>query len=202
MVEQLKGDITLLLENSVRQQLGTSRVIKTWDGRVKSVTGKYGPFKSNMIASGELYDSVQVNIIGDMGEGDFSIEVSFSPNDYWYYLQNGRQPGQEVTKSRQSKNGKSIQYKSYTKIPPLDSIKNWLRDKPVTQYRNKLGQFLSRDTQAFMIGRAIARDGQYPYDFLGIALEKSKKELVETIRDYATTVFRGLIIKNISIDIE
>ena len=202
MVEQLKGEITEILEGAVLRQLGTPRVIKTWDGRVKSVSGKFGPFNSNMIATGELYDSVLVSVVGDMGEGDFTIQVSFSPNDYWYYLQNGRQPGQEIMKTRQSKNGKSIQYKSYTKIPPLDDIKTWLREKPVTQYRNKLGQFLSRDTQAFMIGRAIARDGQYPYDFLGMALKDSKKELIEKLQEYATTVFRGLIIKNLSIEIE
>jgi len=201
MEDELKQEIITILENAVKVELGTPRIIKTWDGRTKSVSGRYGPFSYNMIASGELYDSVFGYFEGDLKSGSFSINISFSPNDYWYYLQNGRMPGQEVIKTRYTENGTPVQYKSYTKIPPLDSIKQWLREKPVSQYRNRLGQFISRDTQAFLIGRAIARDGQAPYDFLGKALEKAKEPLLEKMREYTTTALGGMLITDLELKI-
>jgi hypothetical protein len=201
MEEELKQEIVTILENAVKVQMGKPRTIKTWDGRTKSVSGKYGPFSYNMIASGELYDSVFGYFEGDLQTGDFTINISFSPNSYWYYLQNGRMPGEEIYKTRYSKNNKPIQYKSYTKIPPLDSIKQWLREKPVPQYRNRLGQFISRDTQAFFIGRAIARDGQAPYDFLGKALTDAKGPLLEKLREYTTTALGGMLITDLELNI-
>jgi hypothetical protein len=202
MEDQLKAEIVQILENAVRTELGKPRVIRAWDGRVKSVSGKHGPFSYNMIASGELYDSVYGYFEGDLEQGDFSINLSFSPNSYWYYLQNGRQPGQEIIKSRQTASGKSIQYKSFTKFPPLDAIKGWLREKPVTQYRNRLGQFITRDTQAYLIGRAIARDGQAPYDFIGNALVAAKDPLLEKLREYSVSVFGGQFPEDLELNIQ
>ena len=85
------------------------------------------------IASGELLNSVEYIIEKD----DRQIEVSLKLEDYWKYVEYGREPG---------------------KFPPPDKIMEWIKVKPVLP-RQKNGKLPTPQQLSFLIGRKISEEG-------------------------------------------
>lgn len=91
-------------------------------------------------ASFALNDSMRtvVNIFDDRMEVDIELE------DYWYYVEHGRNAG---------------------KFPPVNKIKEWISVKPVMPYPDKKGRIPTVDQLAFLIGRKISKEGTDPHPF-------------------------------------
>ena len=85
------------------------------------------------IASGDLLNNVNYLIEKD----DRQIEVSLRLEDYWKYVEYGRNPG---------------------KFPPVDKIKEWIDVKPILP-DNRNGKLPTPDQLAFLIGRKISEEG-------------------------------------------
>lgn len=90
-------------------------------------------------ASYELSNSVRPQVREDSN----NLYVELRLLDYWYYVENGRRKG--------------------AKQPPPDVIEEWIRIKPI---KPKNGKKISNRSLAFLIGRAIARDGIPPTHLL------------------------------------
>lgn len=84
------------------------------------------------IASGELLNNVEYIIEKD----DRQIEVSLKLEDYWKYVEYGREPG---------------------KFPPPDKIMEWIKVKPVLP-RQKNGKLPTPQQLSFLIGRKISEE--------------------------------------------
>jgi hypothetical protein len=109
----------------------------------------------------------------------------------------GRKPGTKTTKVRIDRFGNQVEYESFTKFPPLNKIKEWAKAKPVLQYRDRLGRFISNDTRAYLMSRAIARDGIYGIRFIDAALQQVRDELIEMLGESATEYFNSIIRKGL-----
>jgi hypothetical protein len=137
MFEEIQELIPQLLKKAIQEQLRTTRLHKTFDpkfrGQNKTVGGQFGPFNSPPFATGNLYRSVNVYWETDIEDGDPNLIVDFGESDYWYWVDFGRKPGE---------------------FPNLDSIKKWIKDKPIGQWPG-----VSPDSQAYLIGRSIQRTG-------------------------------------------
>lgn len=198
-MSDINKKLTDVIQNAIKAEIAKPRIIRAANGDTKSTSGKFGPYSYAPISTGLLYESVNVYVESDLQAGDFTLVVDFSPADYAQYILEGREAGQRIFKTRLSKNGKTIQYPSYTKFPPLQAIKDWITNKPVASYRDRLGQILTPDAQAFIIGRAIARDGQYPYDFLEMAFQNIEEEVLELLGEKALEFLESYLNKGVKI---
>ena len=70
-------------------------------------------------------------------DGNF-YEIVFHTPDYFKYVENGRGPG---------------------KNPPIKAIEDWITIKHITPYPTAKGKLPTKKQLAFLISRAIGRDG-------------------------------------------
>ena len=70
-------------------------------------------------------------------DGNF-YEIVFHAPDYWQYVENGRGPG---------------------KNPPIKAIEDWITIKHITPYPSSRGKLPTKKQLAFLISRAIGREG-------------------------------------------
>ena len=106
----------------------------------------------------------------------FVIDIEFGNADYWYYVNYGRRPGVEITKRsikqpRSKKTGRFMKkrtYTSYTKMPPLKNIQQWVETKPAL-----VSNELSVETRTYLAMRSIARDGIYGINFVERAIAET-----------------------------
>lgn len=70
-------------------------------------------------------------------DGNF-YEIVFHAPDYFKYVENGRGPG---------------------KNPPIKAIEDWITIKHITPYPTAKGKLPTKKQLAFLISRAIGRDG-------------------------------------------
>lgn len=89
--------------------------------------------EDDRVATGNLLNSVEYEIQTDTK----SITVCLSLEDYWYYLEEGRQPG---------------------KFPPVDAMIQYIRSKPIIP-DERSGRLPTENQLAFLIGRKIAQEG-------------------------------------------
>lgn len=75
---------------------------------------------------------------------DGIYDLYLSLQDYWKYVENGRQPG---------------------KYPPMDVIKQWIQIKPVIPDA-RTGKLPTIDQLTFLISRSIAINGIQPKNYL------------------------------------
>lgn len=75
---------------------------------------------------------------------DGIYDLYLSLQDYWKYVENGRQPG---------------------KFPPMDVIKQWIQVKPVIPDA-RTGKLPTIDQLTFLISRSIAINGIQPKNYL------------------------------------
>lgn len=70
-------------------------------------------------------------------DGNF-YEIVFHAPEYWKWVENGRGPG---------------------KNPPIKAIEDWITIKHITPYPSSRGVLPTKKQLAFLISRAIGRDG-------------------------------------------
>lgn len=103
--------------------------------------------EGNANASGLLGNSLKTEVTYD----DEVYEVSLRIQDYWKYLEYGREPG---------------------RFPNIDAIKRWIMVKPVLPTPTKNGKLPTIDQLTFLISRKIAREGIEPRMFLTNTIEE------------------------------
>lgn len=89
--------------------------------------------KDDRIATGNLLNSVEYEIQTDTK----SITVCLKLEDYFIYIEDGRQPG---------------------RFPPVESMIEYIRSKPIIP-DERSGRLPTENQLAFLIGRKIAQEG-------------------------------------------
>jgi hypothetical protein len=84
--------------------------------------------------------------------GDQAYEVSLTLQEYWKYIESGRQPG---------------------KFPPVKALLDWISVKPIIPRPDADGRIPTPKQLSFLIGRKIKEEGIKPFP----ALETTKEEL-------------------------
>jgi hypothetical protein len=197
-MDEIEAIIARTFEQAIKNSLNIPRIHRAYNGTPKSTSGKFGPFVSAPLSSGRLQNSVQVSW-EQTPQGLPRLVVEFVNAPYWYYISNGREPGTPIQRTRTNRRGTTINYTSYTKFPPLDSILTWISEKPVTSYTDNLGKTISNNTMAFLIGRSIARDGYQGVDFITEAWETSKSTLLPLFGEQVAQYFTDELMNNILI---
>lgn len=96
--------------------------------------------KSGRRATGNLITSVNTKVNVDGNE--FEIELQLA--DYWYYVEEGRNPTTATTPS----------------IPNLrEKILEWIKVKPILPHPDKNGKLPTDEQLAFLISRKIHNEG-------------------------------------------
>jgi hypothetical protein len=184
--EEMKALISNLIKDELQNQLLQVGAAKSYGGIPKPTNSRFPGSIGNKISSGELYNSIQVDFGTDFNNGGLQLEVSMA--EYGKYVDEGRLPGVEIQKSRTSKTGKQITYKSYTKFPPLTEIKSWVQQKPALTAPN-----LTTDQRAFLAARSIARDGIFPTNFIDKAIKNVEDKVIYYLGEYAAEYLENLI---------
>ena len=177
------------LEQNLKRQLGYSYFPKSYYGVVKPVNSEsFGgahpkKYRGELANSVEVYTRVGNNANAsyitdnDIISGNIQFVIDFGANDYWYYVDQGRQPGAPIEKRRQTRSrttgrfGRAYTYTSYTKMPPLKDIQQWVETKPA------LVGDLSVNTRTYLAMRSIARDGIGGINFVQNAIDDTIQDL-------------------------
>jgi hypothetical protein len=81
---------------------------------------------------------------------------------YGLFIEYGRKPG--------------------SKMPPVEPIMQWAKDKNLPQFRNAKGQYISNFSRGFIIAKSIARDGIPARPFLHV-IDDSINPLIEQLKE-------------------
>ena len=186
--QEIKIQIQDVLKKAIQAQLEIPRYPKSYSGRIKPA-GLRGAISPKSL-TGQLSQSVNVQFV-EAGQDNLELVVSFGDNDYWYYVDQGREPGEEVLKRRQARRkngqfGKVFYVRDYTKYPPLSDILQWVKQRPALLGVGDV------ETRAYLASRSIAKDGIYGIDFIDTAIKEVTPVLIEMFGDYAETFFNNL----------
>lgn len=195
--EQLQFEISRILKQSIQKELATPVLSKTYDGRVKPVSGLYTYPPMPKDNTGFLSNSVNVYFRNDLDEGGDEVElvVDFGTANYWRYIDQGRIPGEEIIKQKVGANGNTYSIQSFTKFPPLDALRTWVQQRPALQGAGDI------NTRAYLAGRSIAKYGMFPYRFIDKAFKNAETQILDMFGEYAVaflfqTLERGLEIRS------
>ena len=131
-----------------------NRVLERYaDAWIKNAEANLMANDSN--ASGTLQRSMKLN---DIVIDDKKMSVTIELEDYWYYVEHGRKAG---------------------KMPPIQPIIEWIENKPVPPKVE--GQTVKQ--QAFVIARAIGRNGTIPRPFFEKATKQTWQQFKSDIAD-------------------
>lgn len=116
-------------------------------------------------ATGLLGNSLSCIVKTEDGIYDLYLSIQ----DYWKYVEYGRQPG---------------------KFPPLDAIKQWIQIKPVIPDA-RTGKIPTIEQLTYLISRSIALNGIPAKNYLGSTLEIIKQD--PTLNDGITKDLKGKV---------
>lgn len=175
--------ISELLTNNIKSELSKLRPSRAFDGKKKPVNGGYFGAISNRIATGDLYESVDVSY--DESGQYVRIVLTMAPE--WKYVNNGRRGKQQ---------SQAVKY------PPLSAIENWAAIKGVGQFRDKKGRFVSNDTRNFLLQRSIGEYGIFPTRFVEEGFNKTRDEIQFYLGEYGKAFLEELIQNKIIIKLQ
>ena len=108
-------------------------------------------------------NALNVNATGNLQNVDFDVvanggtyTVSLILQDYWKYVEQGRQPG---------------------KFPNVGKLQEWIKVKPIVPKPMKDGKFPTEKQLTYMIGNSIKEKGIQPKPALANALRKNENHL-------------------------
>ena len=139
-----------------------------------------------------LENSISFKVIED-NEG-FSLQ--FFMNSYGAFVDKGVS-GNKIKRSYTNWKGKKVSspFKYGAKQPPPDILSKWIQKKGIKGRDKKTGRFISNMSLAFVIGRAIKRDGINGISFfqkpLGLGFKQFGKDLLGVIKE---DIIEGLTI--------
>ena len=114
------------------ESINIQRVLETLGDQIIDVYRRK-LFDGGTNATGLLGNSLSCIVKTENGIYDLYLSLQ----DYWKYVENGRQPG---------------------KFPPLDAIKQWIQAKPVIP-NARTGKLPTLEQLTFLISRSIANNG-------------------------------------------
>lgn len=134
--------------------------------------------RKNMPNYYKLKDNISFTVDID---GNF-YNILFKGPEYWKYTEYGRKPG---------------------KCPPMSVIEKWIDIRHITPYPTAKGKLPTKKQLAFLISRAIGRDGtkSTPIYFLGRSLDEDRsywnvaidKSTFEDINEYLDEFLKKII---------
>mgnify|MGYP003636509403 FL=1 len=112
--------------------------------------------------------------------------VKFYMADYGTFLDKGVSGNKKKQSYKNYENQtESSPYSYTTKQPPPDILSKWIKKKGIKGRDKKTGRFISNLSLAFIIGRAIKRDGIKSLSFfqkpLGLGMKQFGKDLLGAI---------------------
>jgi len=134
-----------MAENTIGK-VGYNTLVE-WASNV-TAQAKSNILRKNKVATGNLYESITFEVLPDG-------TVNFYYADAGDFVESGRRKG--------------------AKFPPISKMKQWIKVKGLSQWRNKKGQFISRDAQAFLIARGISKNGIKPFPFFTDPFDEAMK---------------------------
>ena len=132
----------------------------------------------------DLENSIRFEVITE----DDGFTVQFYMNNYGQFLDKGVS-GTSNTQSYKDYNKKVISspFKYTSKQPPPGILSKWISKKGIKGRDKKTGRFISNMSLAFIIGRAIKRDGIKSLSFfqkpLGLGLKQFGKDLLDNVAE-------------------
>jgi hypothetical protein len=113
--------------------------------------------------------------------------IKFYMDNYGAFLDKGVSGNEKKQSYKNYKNQtESSPYKYTTKQPPPDILSKWIKKKGIKGRDKKTGRFISNLSLAFIIGRAIKRDGIKSLSFfqkpLGLGMKQFGKDLLGAIK--------------------
>jgi len=131
-----------------------------------------------------LEQSIRFEVITDAD----GFTVQFYMADYGTFVDKGVSGTQQQQKFKDYKNKViSSPYKYTTKQPPPGLLAKWISKKGIKGRDKKSGRFISNMSLAYIIGRAIKRDGIKGISFfqkpLGLGLKQFGKDLLSNVKE-------------------
>ena len=114
--------------------------------------------------------------------------VQFYMSNYGQFVDKGVSGNKEKQRYKDYK-GKVITspFKYTNKQPPPDILSKWIKQKGIKGRDKKTGRFISNMSLAFIMGRAIKRDGIKSLSFfqkpLGLGLKQFGKDLLGKVKE-------------------
>ena len=133
---------------------------------------------------GALEQSIKFKVV--TSKDGFTVE--FYMNNYGQFVDKGVS-GNKQSQSYKDYKGKVVKspFKYTNKQPPPDILSKWIKRKGIKGRDKKSGRFISNMSLAFIIGRAIKRDGIKSLSFfqkpLGLGIKQFGKELLKNIKE-------------------
>jgi hypothetical protein len=121
-----------------------------------------------------LSKSIGYEIVADQ-TSDIGADVEFYYIDYGDYVESGRK--------KYPNRGINPEGEFFSKLL------NWIKVKPIPRFRDKKGRFISYQSQAFLIGRAINKKGIKPFPFMTDAIEQAQNDLLYMLEEAIAEVF-------------
>lgn len=119
--------------------------------------------ENNHIATATLHDTLYTRV----QHRGVALEVSIYLQDYWYWLENGRQAG--------------------ARFPPIDKIREWIRIKPIIPQENDLGKTPTENQLVFLLSRSIAEKGiegkPMLEDSVNEALQQLEQDIINALQE-------------------
>ena len=131
----------------------------------------------------KLEKSIEFEVVKEKG----GYSVQFYMNDYGTFLDKGVS-GNKQSQSFKEYTGtvKTSPYKYTTRQPPPDILARWISKKGIKGRDKKTGRFISNMSLAFIMGRAIKRDGIQGISFfqkpLGLGIKQFGKDILKAIK--------------------
>jgi hypothetical protein len=131
-----------------------------------------------------LEQSIRFEVITDAD----GFTVQFYMADYGTFVDKGVSGTQQQQKFKDYKNKViSSPYKYTNKQPPPGLLAKWISKKGIKGRDKKSGRFISNMSLAYIIGRAIKRDGIKGISFfqkpLGLGLKQFGKDLLSNVKE-------------------
>tara|TARA_R110002012_G_scaffold233863_1_gene407289 strand:+ start:1710 stop:2243 length:534 start_codon:yes stop_codon:yes gene_type:complete len=130
-----------------------------------------------------LEQSIRFEVVTDAD----GFSVQFYMSNYGSFQDKGVS-GNKKKRSYKDYKGKTISspYKYTNKQPPPSILSKWISKKGIKGRDKKTGRFISNMSLAFIIGRAIKRDGIQGLSFfqkpLGLGLKQFGKDLLGNVK--------------------
>ena len=133
---------------------------------------------------GNLENSITFKVITDAD----GFSVQFYMNSYGTFVDKGVS-GNKQKRTFKDYKGQTISspYKYTNKQPPPGILAKWIKKKGIKGRDKKTGRFISNMSLAFIMGRAIKRDGIQGISFfqkpLGLGLKQFGKDLLGKLKE-------------------
>ena len=137
-----------------------------------------------------LENSIKFEVVEDAD----GFVVQFYMNNYGAFIDKGVSGTKQARKYKDYKNKTvSSPYKYTNKQPPPSILAKWISKKGIKGRDKKSGRFISNMSLAFIMGRAIKRDGIQGISFfqkpLMLGLKQFGKQLLGAVKD---DIIKGL----------